>query len=58
MRTVLYTLCWNEADMLPFFFNHYDTWVDRYYIHDDGSTDGSLDILHAHPKVEVRRFER
>jgi hypothetical protein len=44
--------------MLGFFFRHYDPWVDRYFVYDDGSTDGSLDILRAHPRVEVRRFER
>ena len=44
--------------MLGFFFRHYDPWVDRYVIVDDGSTDGTLDLLHAHPKVEVRSFER
>ncbi len=54
----LYTICWDEADMLGFFFRHYDSWIDRYVIYDDGSTDGSLDILRAHPKVEVRSFER
>ena len=54
----LYTVCWDEADMLGFFFRHYDPWVDRYVIYDDGSTDGTLDILHTHPKVELRRFER
>ncbi|MFO1205416.1 MAG: glycosyltransferase [Burkholderiales bacterium] len=54
----LYTVCWDEADMLGFFFRHYDPWVDRYVIYDDGSTDGSRDILRAHPKVELRDFER
>jgi hypothetical protein len=54
----LYTVCWNEADILGFFFRHYDSWVDRYVIYDDGSTDGSLDILRAHPKVDVRCFDR
>jgi hypothetical protein len=49
----LYTVCWDEADMLGFFFRHYDPWVDRYVIYDDGSTDGSLDILRANPRVEV-----
>lgn len=44
--------------MLGFFFRHYDDWVDRYVVYDDGSTDGSLDILRKHPKVEVRSFER
>ena len=29
--------------MLAFFFRHYDPWVDRYVIYDDGSTDGSLE---------------
>jgi len=57
-RVHLYTVCWNEADMLGYFFRHYDRWVDRYVIHDDGSDDGSLDILRAHPKVELRRFRR
>ena len=58
MITHLYTICWNEADILPFFFRHYDPWVDRYVIFDDGSTDGSLEILSAHPKVELREFPR
>jgi hypothetical protein len=58
MTVHLYTVCWDEADMLGFFFRHYDSWVDRYVIFDDGSTDGSIDLLKAHPKVELRRFER
>lgn len=58
MKTHLYTLCWNEADMLEFFFRHYDPWVDRYVIYDDGSDDGSLEILKAHQKVELRHFKR
>lgn len=54
----LYTVCWDEADMLGFFFRHYDAWVDRYVVYDDGSTDGSREILRAHPKVELRDFVR
>ena len=54
----LFALCWNDAHMLPFFFRHYDDWVDRYLIFDDGSTDGSLSLLATHPRVTVRRFER
>ncbi|MGV7221990.1 MAG: glycosyltransferase family 2 protein [Nitrospinales bacterium] len=58
METHLYTLCWNEADMLGFFFRHYDPWVDRYFFYDDGSTDASLEILENHPKVEIRTWKR
>ncbi len=54
----LYALSWNETRMLPFFFRHYDAWVDRYIIYDDGSTDDTLDQLRAHGRVEVRRFTR
>jgi glycosyltransferase involved in cell wall biosynthesis len=57
-RVHLYTVCWDEADMLGFFFRHYDPWVDRYVIYDDGSTDGSLAIIADHPRVELRRFVR
>lgn len=52
----LYTVCWDEADMLGFFFRHYEPWVNRFVVYDDGSTDGSCDILRAHPKVVLRRF--
>jgi glycosyltransferase involved in cell wall biosynthesis len=58
VRAHLYTVSWNEADMLGFFFRHYDAWVDRYVFYDDGSTDETLAMLSAHPRVEVRRLER
>ncbi|MEJ0016213.1 MAG: glycosyltransferase family 2 protein [Acetobacteraceae bacterium] len=54
----LYTMSWNEERMLPFFFRHYDPWVDRYFVYDDGSTDRTLELFAAHPRVEVRRFGR
>jgi len=56
MEIHLYTICWNEADILPFFFRHYDPWVDRYVVFDNGSTDESIDLLTRHPRVELKRF--
>jgi glycosyltransferase involved in cell wall biosynthesis len=53
----LYTICWNEEKFLDFFFRHYDSLVDEYHIYDDGSDDGTLQILSAHPKVQVYSFE-
>lgn len=49
---------WNEARTLEFFFRHYDPWVSRYVFYDDGSTDGTQDIIAGHPRAELRRFER
>jgi Glycosyl transferase family 2 len=57
-RVHLYATCWNEIRLLGFFFRHYDPVVQRYVIYDDGSTDGSVDLLRGHPKVELRRFYR
>ncbi len=58
LRIHVYALCWNDVRMLPFFFRHYDPLVERYVIFDDGSTDGSLELLRAHPRVEIRPFVR
>lgn len=43
--------------MLPFFFRHYDSIVDHYFIYDNYSSDNSLEILGNHPKVTVLPFD-
>jgi hypothetical protein len=58
MKIDLYTLCWNDVDMLPFFFRHYDRFVTRYFIFDDGSTDESLAIMQGRQNVEVLELAR
>jgi hypothetical protein len=50
----LYALCWNDRKMLDFFFRHYDPWVDRYHIFDDGSTDGTREYLARRDDVVLR----
>jgi hypothetical protein len=54
MKIDLYTRCWNDADMLGFFFRHYDPLVQRYVVFDDGSTDNSVELLRSNPRVEIR----
>jgi len=44
--------------MLEFFFRHYEPWVDRFVFFDDGSTDGTLELLRSKQNVEVRAFHR
>lgn len=56
MTIHLYSICWNEMKMLGFFFRHYEPWIDRFVVFDDGSNDGTLDFLQSSPKVDVRRF--
>lgn len=50
MRIHLHTVCWNDREMLDFFFRHY-AWVDRFYLFDDGSTDGTAEYLAARNDV-------
>jgi hypothetical protein len=57
LKIHLYCLCWNDARMLPFFFQHYDKFVDRYFIYDNGSTDNSLSLLRHHGRVQVEHFD-
>jgi len=53
----LYTICWNEEKLLAHFFRYYDPIVEEYHFYDDGSDDGTLEILQKHPKVHVHAFE-
>lgn len=55
-RIHYYTAAWNEELMLPFLFRHYASWVERFVIYDSDSTDGSLELLHRMPNVEIHRL--
>jgi glycosyltransferase involved in cell wall biosynthesis len=52
----LYFCLWNEARLLPFLLGHYGPTCRRIVALDDGSDDGTLEILAAHPKVEIRHI--
>lgn len=43
--------------MLPYFFRHYDPFVDKYFVFDNGSTDRSIAILQEHGSVEISHFD-
>lgn len=49
----VYVHCWNEQDMLPHFFRHYDGIADQYFVFDTGSTDRSIEILQSHSQVQL-----
>ena len=43
----VYAICYNEAELLPHWLSHYGRIADSITVLDDGSTDGSADILRA-----------
>jgi hypothetical protein len=53
VRIHLYANCWNEIRLLPYFIRHYEPLVERFFILDDGSSDGSIAFLQAQPKVRL-----
>ncbi len=57
MKIHVYTLCWNEEIILPYFLKHYETIADKIIVYDNMSTDSSLNILKTHPKVEIRVYD-
>lgn len=54
----LHCVCWNDIDMLHYFFRNYDEMVSHYFVDDDGSDDGTLDYLAQHSNVTVRQKPR
>jgi Glycosyl transferase family 2 len=55
-RIDVYTVCWNEQRILPFFLRHYGPLVQKIVLYDNHSTDASQAIAAAHARTEVRRF--
>lgn len=52
-----YAVCWNEERMLPFMFQHYDSFVDKFFIYDNESTDSSQQLITSHPNATVIPFQ-
>ena len=54
MKIIVFTLTYNNADVVPFFLRHYSAFADEISAFDDFSTDGTRELLKANPKVILR----
>lgn len=54
MKIIVFSLCYNQADILTWFLRHYSSFVDEISVFDDHSTDGSRELLQACSKVVLR----
>ena len=58
MNIHLYTLCWNEIDILSFVLDYWKRLpITKAVVYDNGSTDGSIEYLQQYEWIEVRHFE-
>jgi hypothetical protein len=54
VRIDVYSTMYNEAQLLPYWLRHYETFASRIFVWlDDDSTDGSREILEQHPLVKI-----
>lgn len=57
MNLWVFSHCRNEAHLARWFTSHYAQFADRIIVFDDGSTDGTPDLLRLEPKCEVRPIQ-
>ncbi len=57
MNIHLYTFVYNEADILPFFFRHYEEYVDRFFVYDNYSTDKIKQVVKDRKDTEYLLFD-
>ena len=58
MTIHLYTLCWNEMDILPFVIDYWKRIpVTKAIVYDNGSTDGSVEYLKQFDWITVEHYD-
>lgn len=50
-------LCKDEADIIPYVIPYWRRVADRVIVYDNGSTDGSIELLSGYDWIEVKHFD-
>lgn len=53
----VYSIMHNEEFLLLYFLRHYETFADKIFIIDDHSTDKTVEIAKANPKVKILKYK-
>lgn len=53
MNIWVYSIFYNSIELVPFYLRHYERMAEKIVVWDDASTDGTRELLKAHPKVEL-----
>jgi hypothetical protein len=56
-KVEMHVLCWNEEKIIPYFLNHYENLVTNIFVYDNKSTDDTVKLLKAHPKVTIIPYD-
>ncbi len=57
MNVWVYSFCWNEEKILPYFLRHYGQFCQKMVLYDNGSSDESQKIIQAAPQAELRHYD-
>lgn len=51
-----YCISWNESELMPFIYQYYQDFVDKFFIYDNESNDETKTIIEKLPKAHYRVF--
>jgi hypothetical protein len=53
----VYCICWNEMKVLPFAIDYWKRFARHVYVYDNGSDDGTIELLGQYDWITVRHFD-
>lgn len=57
MNIHVYTTTWNEEVIIPFFLKYYSSFCSKIVVHDNFSTDRTVEIVKSYPNTEIISFD-